>query len=142
MFMRHALIRASLAAALVKTVAADFAVLQPGTIANTSNVALSSGCVRAMEATLQCDEYLEAIAAADIYAADNSTQAIVCTTDCSTSLASYIRNVDLACANDLQAWSGLNHDYYGKVLQSTYNMTCLKDPSTGQFCTGKQSSIF
>ena len=114
---------------------ADFAVIDPGTIANTSTASLSSNCVSAIESTVQCDQYLQLSSQVDEYGADNITQAYVCTANCASSLQSYISNAEAACAGQPPAWDGLPHSYYGKVLQATYNTTCLKDPTTGQYCT-------
>lgn len=120
-------------------VLADFAVIEPGTIANTSSASLSSDCVSAIESSVQCDPYLQLSSQFDEYGADNVTQEYVCTTDCASSLETYIINAESACAGQSPAWDGLPHAYYGKILQATYNLSCLKDPSTGVYCTSKYS---
>lgn len=131
--MAKALLVASLGRAL-----ATFAVVDPGTVANSSaslGVTLAAACVDAIEADVSCDPYLQLQADADVYGEDNTTQAYVCTTACGSTLSSYIANVESSCAGEPLPWDGMPHAYFGKVLQATYNMTCLQNPSTGQYCT-------
>lgn len=123
---------------LVGSAMATFAVVEPSTVANSSahlGVTLAAACVDAIEADVSCDPYLQLQAAADVYATDNTTQAYVCTADCRSTLRSYISNVASSCSGEPLPWEGMPHAYFGKVLEATYNMTCLQDTSTGQYCT-------
>ncbi|KAI1114042.1 carbohydrate-binding module family 50 protein [Nemania sp. NC0429] len=112
-----------------------FFVVDPGTVANSSTSTLAPSCVNAIESQVNCDEYLQLQADADIYGPDNTTQSTVCTTACSSSLTSYISNVESNCGNQPLPWDDMPHAYFGKVLQATYNMSCLRDATTGQYCT-------
>ncbi|KAK0630489.1 LysM domain protein [Bombardia bombarda] len=115
---------------------AAFSVIPSGTVANTSTAVLTAACVSAIEAPIQCDTYLQLLASTDTYStSNNASQALICTTGCSSSLTTYISTAETACKGQPQAWAGLPYAYYGKVLQSTYNMTCLKDATTGVYCT-------
>ncbi|KAI1497268.1 hypothetical protein F5X99DRAFT_423685 [Biscogniauxia marginata] len=84
---------------------------------------------------VDCDPYLQIQAQADEYSSDNVMQQYVYTEACSSSLRSYISSVGSNCGDQPLPWEGMTHSYFGKVLQTTYNMTCLKDPVTGDYCT-------
>lgn len=124
-------------ATLIERASTSFYVVESGTVANTSASALAPSCVNAIESQVDCDEYLQLQASADVYGADNTTQAIVCTTGCASSLNSYLSNVESSCAEQPLPWEDMPHAYFGKVLQATYNMTCLQDSHTGAYCTRK-----
>ncbi|KAK7958033.1 hypothetical protein PG988_012881 [Apiospora saccharicola] len=128
-------VMATVAALLSGQALGSFSVVEPGTVANSSTTALAPSCVSAIESEVKCDAYLQAQANTDLYGADNVTQATVCTEACSSSLGSYISNVDSSCAGQPLPWDDMPHAYFGKVLQATYNMSCLQDPATGQYCT-------
>lgn len=118
---------------------AGFAVLPPGTVANSSIVNLTTQCINAMESTVQCDDNLNTIAAADYYLqVDTADFQSICTTACSTSLTTYHQNVSSACAGQPEAWSGYPATYFGDVLWASWNLTCLSDPKTGQSCMCKR----
>lgn len=121
-------------AALFGPALCTFSVVDPGTIANTSTTTLAPSCVDAVESEVVCDAYLQLQASADTYGADNYTQAYVCTSTCASSLTSYISNVESTCAGQPLPWDDMPHAYFGKVLQATYNMSCLQD-ATGQYCS-------
>lgn len=128
---------AILVALLFEGALSSFYVVDPGTVANSSTSALAPSCVKAIESQVDCDEYLQLQASADVYGADNTTQAVVCTTGCSSSLTSYISNVESNCVEQPLPWEDMPHAYFGKVVQSTYNMSCLQDTTTGEYCTRK-----
>lgn len=118
---------------------AGFAVLPPGTVANSSLADLTAQCINAMESTVQCDDNLNSLAAADYYMEVDATNLqSICSQSCSTSLAAYNQNVASACAGEPEAWSGYPATYFGNVLWASWNMTCLSDPTTGQSCMGKK----
>lgn len=127
---------ATLATLLDQALGKFYAVV-PGTVANSSISTLAPSCVNSIEAEVNCDEYLQLQADADVYGADNVTQATVCTAACSSSLSSYLSEVESNCKGQPLPWDNMPHGYFGKVLQSTYNMSCLQDPATGQYCTRK-----
>lgn len=132
------MVMSTLLAFFVGRAMGTFAVVEPGTVANSSanlGVTLGAACVDAIEGDVSCDPYLQLQADADVYGEDNTTQAYVCTTDCGSTLSSYISNVESSCSGEALPWEGMPHAYFGKVLQATYNMTCLQDASTGQYCT-------
>lgn len=114
-----------------------FSVVEPGTVANSSTSTLAPSCVSAIESEVKCDAYLRLQANTDLYGADTVSQATVCTAACSSSLSSYISSVESNCAGQPLPWDDMPHAYFGKVLQATYNMSCLQDPATGQYCTRK-----
>ena len=117
---------------------ADYAILPPGTLKNTSSVVLSSACVTALESTVHCDAYLDTLSTVDVYGTFNSSfQQTLCSTACGTSLASYHSSVTTACAHDTQPWQGIPPEYYGNTAWAAWNTTCLRDTKTGLFCSGK-----
>lgn len=124
-----------LSSVLIRTVIADFAVLEPGFIANSSAVTLSTACVNALQSSVTCDQYLQDNAYVDTYGPLNASLLdTFCTTGCSSSLISYRKNVVSACAKDPQPFTGIPAQYFVDVIWAQYNFTCLKDPGTGQYC--------
>ncbi|KAA8896313.1 hypothetical protein FN846DRAFT_965309 [Sphaerosporella brunnea] len=105
---------------------------------------VSSGCVDAMLGAVNCDSTLITFMRTDYYAPiGNSTlQEVLCAPACGTSLSSYIANVSTACANDPQPYPGLPATHFGEWAYSTYNLTCLEDQNTGQYCTDYLSALF
>ena len=135
----HLRLQAGIFAILCKTVAADFAIFEPGLIGNSTNVALSQPCVDALQTSLQCDQYLLNSVAADTYSyVPPSTLDTYCTASCGTSLKNYHVKVIAACANDPYPWPGTPAVHYGDEVWAKYNMTCLKD-SSGQYCQSRAS---
>lgn len=124
-----------LSSVLISTAVADFAVLEPGLIANSSKVTLSTACVNALQSSVACDQYLQDNAYIDSYGPLNASLLdTFCTAGCSSSLISYRKNVVSACANDPQPFTGIPAQYFVDVIWAQYNFTCLKDPGTGQYC--------
>ncbi len=134
---RHLVTLLATASILIVQSVATLTVVEPGTVANSSTSTLSTACVSAIESDVDCDPYLQIQAQADEYGSDNVTQQYVCTEACSSSLRSYISSAGSNCGDQPLPWEGMPHSYFGKVLQATYNMTCLKDPVTGDYCTRK-----
>lgn len=62
-------------------------------------------------------------------------QDALCDPRCGVSLANYHSDVSSACASDVQPFDGLPATYFGDVAAATYNLTCLTDSSTGEYCT-------
>lgn len=124
-----------LSSVFVGTAVADFPVLEPGLIANSSTVSLSTACVNALQSPVACDQYLQDNAYIDSYGPLNdSLLDTFCTAGCSSSLISYRKNVISACAKDPQPFAGIPAQYFVDVIWAQYNFTCLKNPSTGQYC--------
>lgn len=124
-----------LSSILLRSAIADFAVLEPGLIANSSTVTLSTACVNALQSSVACDQYLQDNAYIDAYGPLNASLLdTFCTTGCSSSLISYRKNVVSACAKDPQPYSGIPAQYFVDVIWAQYNFICLKDPGTGQYC--------
>ncbi|TFK69174.1 hypothetical protein BDN72DRAFT_840792 [Pluteus cervinus] len=48
----------------------------------------------------------------------------------------------MACASDPQPFTGIPATYFGDVVHSAYDLFCMKDNSTGQYCTDYFASIF
>ena len=108
-----------------------------------SATAISSGCASAVGGSLNCNPYLQALAETNWYGSLNDTalQTSVCTSGCNTSLSTYHTTVSKACANDPQPWDGIPATWAGDILWATYNRTCLKDPTTGKYCTGMHDCL-
>jgi hypothetical protein len=123
-----------------QTSSSGFAVVPPGTVANSSIANITTQCVNAMEATVQCDDSLNTIAAADYFLPANATDfQSVCVKACGSSLATYHQTVVSACAGQPQAWDGFPATYFGDLLWATWNLTCLSDSKTGQSCMCKST---
>lgn len=131
-----------LSSVILRAAIADFAVLEPGFLANSSTVTLSTACVNALQSSVACDQYLQDNAYIDTYGPLNaSVLDTFCTAGCSTSLISYRKNVVSACASDPQPYAGIPAQYFVDVIWAQYNFTCLKDPGTGQYCNSMCSDI-
>ena len=113
----------------------------PVGIANTTTI--STGCANAMKANIACDPELVDFATSGYYGAlgNTSIQASFCASTCATSLASYHNSVASACAKDPQPWGGLPATWVGDSLWAYQNRTCLKNPSTGAYCTGERGGL-
>jgi hypothetical protein len=122
---------------LIPFIQAQFQLFPNGT---QSTVNLSQGCIAALNATITCDPYIQQLVATDYYGSlgNASLQDSVCAAGCGTSLASYHDDVAAACSSDPLPWSGIPAVWTGDVIWATYNRTCLKDPSTGQYCVGME----
>jgi hypothetical protein len=108
------------------------------TLVPSSN--LSAACLKAMNASIAaCDPYIFQIAAADnYYTLDNATiQQSICNPRCGTELSQHRSSVATACAPDPMPWESVPATYLPDFVWAYYNATCLKDPSTGQWCIGQ-----
>ena len=115
--------------------ATGYYLVEPGTIANGSSETISSDCMSAVEATVLCDSQLSVIAGADYFLEqDQTTLDAVCTKSCASSLADYRSNVVAKCSGQPDAWPGYPATYFGDLVWSSYNLTCLADPTTGSSC--------
>ena len=119
---------------------ADFQVLETGFLANESSVFISDGCVSAMESSVSCNQWIQANAYDDWYGPLNDTVLdSLCTPQCKPSIKSYRSRVTAACQNDPQPFDGLPPEYFIDVVWASYNLTCLKDPKSGDYCNGKST---
>ena len=46
-----------------------------------------------------------------------------------------------SCAKDPLPWVGVPANYYGDLIWAQYNLTCVKDPKTNQWCNGLYAII-
>jgi hypothetical protein len=128
------------AAWAIQLVSAQFYILEPGYTANTTTATLSTACISAMESLVECNEWFQSNAMVDVQGTFNSTVlATLCTASCKTSLTSYHTNVVTSCAGQPQPFPGLPATYYGDITSASFNLTCLTDTVTGEYCSGKHS---
>jgi hypothetical protein len=128
------------AAWAIQLVSAQFYILEPGYTANTTTATLSTACISAMESLVGCNEWFQSNAMVDVQGTFNSTVlATLCTAACKTSLTSYHTNVVTSCAGQPQPFPGLPATYYGDITSASFNLTCLTDTVTGEYCSGKHS---
>lgn len=82
---------------------------------------------------------MQSLATVDYYGpiGNDILQESLCDASCGSSLASYHNEVQQACAGDPEPWDGVPAVWVGDIIWSTYNRTCLKDETTGEFCTSK-----
>ncbi|PPQ88791.1 hypothetical protein CVT25_010476 [Psilocybe cyanescens] len=118
---------------------AQFNLFVNGTQSTTD---ISQGCITALNATINCDPYVQQLVSADYYGSLNNAtlQNSVCAALCGTSLKSYHNAVATACTSDPQPWDGVPAVWAGDVIWATYNQTCLKDPTTGAYCVDQLPS--
>lgn len=130
------------AALAIDLVSAQFYILEPGYTANTTTATISTTCINAMESQVDCNEWFQSNAMIDVQGTLNSTVlATLCTTACGASLASYGRNVITSCAGEPQPFPGLPATYYGDITSASFNITCLTDTATGEYCSGRHTSL-
>jgi hypothetical protein len=136
--MMRGSLRFATAAAWCTLVAADFSIIPPGLLANSSEAVLSSGCVTAMQTSIRCNQYFQYLVSIDIYGyMDPSVLDTLCTANCAVDLSTYHSSVVSACAADPYPWDGTPAQHYGDQIWASYNMTCLKDVSSGTYCQSK-----
>ncbi|QIW94574.1 hypothetical protein AMS68_000092 [Peltaster fructicola] len=106
--------------------------------------AVSSGCIQAMEAPLDCDQYLTYVMTSDYWGSigNETFQKSFCRDSCGTGLSKYVSSVQSACANDPQPFPGYPAAYWGESAQAAWTQMCLKDSSTGQYCSEFIEGIF
>ena len=99
---------------------------------------ISTSCATAMQASLDCDPYLTYVMTSDYWGSlhDDASQEEFCNVTCSQELRSYISSVTAACANDPQPLPGYPATYWGESALAAWTQMCLKDNSTGQYCSG------
>jgi hypothetical protein len=100
---------------------------------------LTSTCITALTGVIKCDSYLLRFQQPSIHGSlDNATLTdSVCDAACGTSLKSWFDTVSLSCSG--QNITGALPTKVGGYIYQGYNETCLKDPTTGDYCSGKFS---
>lgn len=108
-----------------------------------SPVDLSASCISAINDTVACDSALLSFAFQDYFGPLNnpSMQSSLCENTCGTALASYRKNVVSTCGQQTEMAQGFPVTYVGDLVWSYYNLTCLKDPKTGEWCSGKSTRL-
>lgn len=95
---------------------------------------LSSGCIAALNTTVQCDESTSAMASQGLdnnyWYLDNITT--LCTPDCATSLSSWLITVEDSCSADNITQGGVQVEAKAMALQFTHNhdIACMQDSSS------------
>lgn len=103
-----------------------------------SPVDLAATCIAAINATVSCDSALMSYAFIDYYGPLNDTtiQLSICNSTCGQSLVSYRENVIATCGSNTEMEQGFPVTYMGDLVWNYYNLTCMKDPNSGAWCTG------
>jgi hypothetical protein len=99
---------------------------------------ISTACNDALVAAIDCDLFLT-FAMSDSYYGPLNNQTLqngLCKASCGTALTAYTSKVATACKNDPQPFPGLPATYWGEQAKAVYDLFCLKDASTGKYCTG------
>ena len=42
-----------------------------------------------------------------------------------------------SCADNSKPWDGVPANYYGDLVWAQYNLTCIKDAKSNEWCSGK-----
>lgn len=102
---------------------------------------ISTACSSAILGEVSClDDLLTYTYADAFYPLGNTTyQQQLCNAGCGSSLAEYVENVTSACAGQPEPFDGLPATYYGNWAWSTWNLTCLQDAKSGNYCIGISS---
>lgn len=61
----------------------------------------------------------------------------LCNQTCGTAFQKYRAKVASTCVNDPEPFQGIPATYWIDAARSAYNTFCLKDSSTGEYCTGQ-----
>lgn len=98
---------------------------------------LTAGCISAINATINCNASMVPLALSDHYGAFGSktAQDNICASTCATSLSGWRTNVVSKCGAGSMLSAGYPVTYMGDLVGAYYNLTCLRDASTGQYCT-------
>lgn len=99
---------------------------------------ISTACSSAILGEVNClDDLLTYTYADTFYPLNNVTyQQQFCNASCGSSLATYVENVASACVGQPEPFDGLPATYYGNWAWSTWNLTCLQDIKSGNYCIG------
>jgi hypothetical protein len=102
---------------------------------------LTATCATALTQTIHCSYYFLSYQSPRVgVSLQNATLTDeICGSSCGTSLAQWFENVASNCANE--TIGDTNPTLIGGYIWEGYNQTCLKDPSSGQYCTGMSTSL-
>lgn len=104
--------------------------------------AFRDSCVTALTATIKCDEEVFSFWKVSYHGGVRygSETDVVCDAGCGASLANWFHNVEKAC----DGYTMFNRPLtlFGGNMWAGWNETCLKDPTTGFYCNGKNSLPF
>ena len=103
-----------------------------------SPVNLATSCISAINATISCDSAILPLAFQDYYGpvGNLTLQSSICDSTCGTSLASYREVVVSTCGAQKEVEQGYPVTYVGDLVGNYYNLTCLRDSTSGEWCTG------
>ncbi|KAL8694818.1 MAG: hypothetical protein Q9218_000577 [Villophora microphyllina] len=126
---------------LVSVVLADVQLYPNNTLITTNTI--SSACHDAMNANIACDPYLVSLATNNYYGTlgDTALQNSVCASNCGTALSNYHNAIHQACGQDEEPWIGVPANYFGDLVWAQYNLTCIKDPATSEWCSDYISNL-
>lgn len=103
---------------------------------------LTATCATALTQTIHCADYFLLYQSPMVGRPIGNTTVtdLLCDSSCGTSLKSWFDNVASNCAN--QTIGGdTPPTLLGGYIWEGYNQTCLKDPTTGDYCTGQLSLL-
>lgn len=102
-----------------------------------STLNLPSICATALTASIYCNNLLSTYTTPQWAGSLGNITLTnsVCDSGCGSSLASYFNTVQSACSG--YNITGAPPTMLGGYVWQGYNETCLKDPTTGQYCNGK-----
>ncbi|KAF2730321.1 hypothetical protein EJ04DRAFT_473926 [Polyplosphaeria fusca] len=106
---------------------------------------LSQGCSDALNASIpECHGYFLWIMQSGWYGSLNNVtyQDILCNQTCGTAFNNYRAKVTSACAKDPQPLPGIPATYWVDSALSAFKSLCLKDSSTGQYCTDYTAQLY
>lgn len=108
-----------------------------------SPLSLTTTCINAINASINCDPAILPFAFLDYYGPLNNEtlQSSICESTCGKSLVSYRENVLSTCSFQKEIQQGYPTTYMGDLVWNYFNLTCLQDQETGQWCTGKATKI-
>ncbi|KAF7288367.1 hypothetical protein HMN09_01399600 [Mycena chlorophos] len=103
-----------------------------------TNPAPSSACASALTASINCNSTISTLGIGTVLT--DAELDSVCTSSCSSSLTSYRANVVSACKGYAMVLDPTTNVSYAPTLtvdyiDGPYNVQCLKDSTSGQFCS-------
>ena len=103
------------------------------------NGLVTDACATALSQTIHCSPYFMQYQSPRVgqSTGDSALTDMLCDPSCGVSLQSWFDNVASNCAD--QFLGDADPTLLGGYVWQGYNETCLKDPSTGEYCTGKTS---
>lgn len=99
---------------------------------------VTKSCQAALGGIIYCADYFERTFNGPTVAHSIGNQTFtdaICDPSCGASLQQWFDNVETNCAN--QTIDGAAPTMLGGYIWQGYNQTCMKDPESGRYCTGK-----